>query len=405
MIQHDGPAARILVRLGQRVRQGELIGRAEQPESLNVHAPLAGQITGVNRVDTAHAADVPAVEITSAKISPSGHADRAGPVSSSTEPANAAGLADVADRAGLTNFAHPAIPLGRQLRQAASQGIHDVIINAMEAEPMLTADDLTVAESLDMIIAAGVWVRGALNARRIWLAVDRANRRQVSHCRSATAGTPLRVVRLRNKYPQGAPILLALTVLGRETPCGRSPVEANVFIVGVAALAALAAAVLHGRPMVDRVVTVTGPAAGRPGHYRIPVGTTFADVMRHIGLRRPVAQVVDGGPMTGKAVESLDAVVTKRTCAILLLDRDSARIPRPGPCVRCGWCQEDCPVGLDPQALLNLMDRGEVTKSARFHPQACIECGVCSYICPAELPLAQAAADLKRLTLIGAHAS
>jgi electron transport complex protein RnfC len=191
--------------------------------------------------------------------------------------------------------------------------------------------------------------------------------------------------------------LLTWAVTGREVPYGHTPEDVGVLVVELPTLAALAAMAEQSAPMTHRVVTVTGPSARRPGHYRIPVGTAFADIIRHVGAQRPIARVVDGGPLTGQSVESLDAVLTKQTRAILLLDRDSDRIPSPGPCVRCGWCQEDCPVGLDPQALLDRMERDRLTEAAGLYPHACTECGVCSYVCPAELPLAEAVGRLKQL--------
>jgi electron transport complex protein RnfC len=148
--------------------------------------------------------------------------------------------------------------------------------------------------------------------------------------------------------------------------------------------------------MTECHINVSGPAAARPGRYRIPVGTPFAEVVRHVGLDRPLERLVDGGAMTGRAVACLDAVVTKQTTGILLHDDQATRTPRPGPCIRCGWCQEDCPVGLDPVALLNTLERPGTGGAARLHPEACIECGVCSYVCPADLPLAAAAVTLKR---------
>jgi len=400
MIQHDGPAAEIVVEPGRQVETGQLIGRAVQVNAVNVHAPRAGRITCIARADTARAMDVPAVEIDLNDVPDAADTTAPAAIASPASRLSAADLADCADDAGLITSGMPALGLGGQLREAASRGISDVIINALESEPMLTADRRLVAQSFDAIITAGIWVHEALQARRVWLAVDRADRDRAARCRSATQRTPIRVITLRNKYPQAAPVLLARAIVGRETPYGQSTVSAGVLVLEVAVLPALAAAVTHGTPMVDRVVTVTGPAASRPGHYRIAIGTAFADVLRQVGLRRPAAQVIDGGPMTGRVVESLDTVVTKQTSAILLLDRDSVRTPRPGPCVRCGWCHEDCPVGLAPQGLLAIMERGELAGANRLHPHACIDCGLCSYVCPAELPLAQAVADLKRLVPI-----
>jgi electron transport complex protein RnfC len=135
----------------------------------------------------------------------------------------------------------------------------------------------------------------------------------------------------------------------------------------------------------------------QPGLYRVPIGMRFSDLLIGVRLRHTPHRVVDGGPLTGNAVASLDAVVTRQTRGVLALDRASDYVPAPGPCVRCGWCQEDCPVGLNPQAILDRMERGDIAGAQRLVPQACIGCGLCSYVCPAELPLAPAAQRARRL--------
>jgi len=399
MRQHDGPAARVVARVGEAVDAGQIVGRAEASGAVNVHAPLSGRITALARVDTARALDVPAVEI-DLTAAPGAGEMSAPAIATAASRFTAGELADLADDAGIVNPGHPARPLGALLREAAAVHVSDVIVSGLQPEPMLTADWCLLAEHLEAIISAGTWVRHAVGARHVWLALDREDREQVTRCRSAAHRTPIRVVALDNKYPQADPILLTQAILGRETPYGQSTLAAHVLVLDLSVLPALAAAGLCARPMVDRLVTVTGPAAARTGCYRIPVGTPFADVLRHVGLRRPVARVIDGGPMTGQAVESLQVVVTKQTSAILLVDRDAVRTPRPGPCVRCGWCQEDCPVGLDPRALLEIMERNELTEAHRHYAHACIECGLCSYVCPAELPLADAAARVKRMAPI-----
>jgi electron transport complex protein RnfC len=389
-----------VVEVSQQVEAGQLIGRAEQIGAVNVHAPLAGRVAAITRVATASHADAPAVQIDTIDAQ---HTDGgAGDEGTTPEPCTVAHLAALADEAGIVNVRDPAVGLGEQLRRAGDHDIRDVIINGMSYEPMLTAGRELLWHSLDAVMAAGVWVRAALGARYLWLTIDRADRELVSRCRMVTQRTPVRVAALQHKYPQATPVLLAWSVTGRAPTYGHGPEDAHTLVLELEPLIALEAAVRNGQPMVDRVVTVAGSAIHRSGHYRIPMGTSFADVLRHVGLDRPVTRVIDGGSMTGRAVTTLAAVVTRQTGAILVMDRDHEHVPVPGPCVRCGWCQEACPVGLDPLALLDAFERRDLTQARSLYPHACLECSLCSYVCPSELPLAEAAAELKRVVPIDA---
>ena len=396
MRQHDGAASTVAVQVGQRVEAGALLGRADEEGAVNVHAPLAGRVVAIDHVDTARHCSVLAVQLKPTESGTAGAPARSDTAPSRPEVWTAAALAQLADEAGLIGAGEPAVGFGRQLRAAASGGTSDIIINALQCEPMLTAEEQLLNESCGAILAAVTWLREALGARRVWLAADHGDRGALRRYRAATAGTPVRVIGLRNKYPQDAPILLAWSVTGRVTPCGQWPEDVGVLVVEPSTLAALAEVAHQRQPLTHRVITVTGPAARHAGHYRVPVGTRFADVLTHVGLTGPVVRVIDGGPLTGQAVETLEAVVTKETRAVVLLDRDHDGIASPGPCVRCGWCQEDCPVGLDPQALLDLVERDRTAEAVNLNPQACVECGLCSYVCPAELPLAEAARQAKQ---------
>jgi electron transport complex protein RnfC len=135
----------------------------------------------------------------------------------------------------------------------------------------------------------------------------------------------------------------------------------------------------------------------RPGLYRIPLGTRYADILHHVGITGSLTRVIDGGLLTGRPVEHLDMVTTHETAGVIALDARHDHLSTPGPCIHCGWCQEDCPVGLDPRTLLDLYEREKYQQALHFYPHACIECGLCSYVCPAELPLTQAAVALKNL--------
>jgi len=389
LLQHDGEAAEPVVEVGQLIEAGQLIGKATGPTSMNVHAPAAGTVTAITRAATAARTDGPAVAIeTSQDVTQTeDKADRL----SSLAPTDAAQLAEIADHAGITDFRRPGSGLGDQLRLVITSGVGDIIINGLPHEPLVTAGRELLRQHVGTVLATAMRLRDALHAERLWIAVDKSDRNLINHCRQAAHGHAVRVAALANKYPQAAPVLLAWAVTGRQTPIGRQPEETGVLVLEVEPLLALAEAARTHRPMTHRVVNVVGPAVARPGLYRIPVGTSFTDVLRHAGLARSVARIIEGGPLTGVAVETPDAVVTKQTAAILVMNHEHERVPVPGPCIRCGWCQDACPVGLDPQMLLNAAERDDSALARSLQPGACLACGLCSYVCPAELPLSQAA--------------
>lgn len=459
LLQHVGSPADALVEVGQAVRIGELIGKASQAGAMAIHSPVAGTVVGLVRAVSASHVDVAAVEIECGEKNSSSPLDIEGTFPLANEatsilndeatsilgneakrssppldnggqqqspPLNKGGeggvnaaresssvkesplappfkggnvdeLAEIADRAGIVSCRRAAAALGEQLRAAGRGTITDVIISGLPQEPLVTAGCELLRRHAKETVDMGMQLADALEAKRIWLAVDRGDRDLVGRCRRAVRKTSVRVAPLHNKYPQAAPVLLAWAIAGRETPIGRRPEDVGCFIVEVEALLALAEAIHTGRPMIERVVNVGGPAIARPGVYRIPVGVTVADVLRHVGLARRVAQMIEGGPLTGRTIETTEAVVTRQTSALLALDHESERVPAPGPCIRCGWCQDGCPVGLDPQALLDAAERGDIKAARSLHPGACLACGLCSYVCPAELPLSQAATRLRYL--------
>ncbi|HSW46992.1 MAG TPA: RnfABCDGE type electron transport complex subunit C [Phycisphaerae bacterium] len=393
LLQHEGGAADPIVKVGQLVAAGKVIGKASGSGAVCVHAPAAGRVMRISHVVTSYYVDAPAIEI---EIKETGADHPSWRETGHPLPNDINGWADAAERAGIVSGRPGPVGLGTQLRQATNHGPSDVIINGLPSEPLVISPSELLRRHTDVVAGIVASLRKSLKASQAWIAVDRGDRDLLNRCRQTVRGKNIRVSALRNKYPQAAPVLLTWAVTGKEIPIGRQPEDIGCLVLEVEALLALAEAVRSGRPMIDRVVNVTGPAVARPGLYRIPVGTRMADVLRHVGLSRTVVQVIDGGPLTGRSLETLDAVVTKRTSAILVLSHEHDHVPTPGPCIRCGFCQDSCPVSLDPLALLNAAECGDDAATRALHPGACLACGLCSYVCPAELPLARAATRLKQ---------
>ncbi len=397
--QQDGPPAIACVEFGQQIAAGERIGRAKTADAADVHSPFAGRVIAIGRVNSARKADLPAVRI---ETSPPTAPEPPTPLQLPPDmpPPALDELGQAARTAGLTDFQRRGGSLAHLLQQAGSRNIRHLLINTLPAEPLMTGDAVQIEDNLDTIARMAALLGRAIGARRTTIAVDACDRRLLASLRKLSHGTRVRVFPVLNKYPQHMPVLLAASLTKLETPPGASTLAVGVLVLEALSLVALAEALQWPehppRPLTHRVVTVTGPAVIRAGHYRIPIGTSFANVLMQVGLRSTVKRIVEGGLITGRAIGDLNCVITKQTSTILVLDRAADRVPTPGPCVRCGWCQEDCPVGLDPHMLLDLAERGEAAAAARLHPQACVECGLCSYVCPAELPLAAAVSQLKR---------
>ncbi len=392
MLQHDGRPATVCVQPGQSVTRGELLGRADHGGALPVLSPAAGRVVAVETVDTARARDVPAVRLRTDPAACDADTHSATAVSSIDD------IADAAHAAGLVSHGRPDPGLATVLRRASGRTIRDILIGALPGEPMLTTREPLLETMLEPVLQVAERLHAALRTRHVWLAIGANDHAAVRRIRRQCLRRPVRLAVLPDRYPQHHPVMLTLVITGREVPPGGVPEDTGTLVLELEAVAALACVLglAEGpHPATHAVVTVSGPAIRRPGHYRIAVGTTLAEVLRRTGCSRPVVRLVEGGPMTGIAVDDPDAVVTQRTTGILAFDRAGDHVPDPGPCVRCGWCQEDCPVGLDPQRLLDACERGLQTEALRLHAEACLGCGLCSYVCPSSLPLAPAAETLR----------
>ncbi len=397
LVPHDGPAAEACVEPGQAVSRGERIGRGDNASKVSVHSPVDGVVRSITTCDTPEAFDVPCVEI-----------DVRGP--GEAPPASAAGpnsLDDLVARVAHAGIAAQGssimgggITIASRLHEAATRRCEHLIINAMESDPCLTTESRLLVERGDAVAAGAVRLARLLGVRHVWLAVDRAKRLLVADLTAKAAGGPLRVTSLVNKYPQGDPALLVQVLLRREIPYRGVDLDVGALVVDVGTLVAIELAVRSGEPLTHRLATVSGDAVERPGNYRIPLGMSFRDVLAHVKPMPTLARVIAGSPLTGVAVPHLDVVVTKRTTAILLLSRASLRDLRtaasPEACTRCGWCVDDCPVGLDPSAIHAAAERWFLARAERLNADVCIGCGLCSYVCPSSLPLAESIRAVQR---------
>ncbi|MDH3339401.1 MAG: RnfABCDGE type electron transport complex subunit C, partial [Gammaproteobacteria bacterium] len=193
------------------------------------------------------------------------------------------------------------------------------------------------------------------------------------------------------KYPQGAEKMLITALLGKEVPSGGLPADVGVATVNVATTAEIGRLLPHGRGIQERVVTITGPAIGRKGNYRIPIGTPLRFALEQVAVSDDVSRVFLGGPMMGQALSSLDIPITKGTSGFVAFTEAQTGIKEQEyPCIRCAYCVDACPIFLNPSQLALLAKSGEYERMADdYNLMDCFECGACSYVCPSHIPLVQ----------------
>jgi electron transport complex protein RnfC len=386
--QHAGKPAKAIVKAGDRVERGDKVAVADGFVSVPIHASAAGTVIDVglhpHPDGIQDEAVVVAVEPYSAqtirtRLIPEWH-------TLSREE-----LVKAVQDAGVVGLGGAAFPTHVKLTPPEGKNVETLVINGCECEPYLTTDHRTMAEFPKRVHLGIRIMMRCLGVEKALVGIER-NKPDAIAAMEAAAPDDLDVtiLPLTVKYPQGAEKMLIKSVLDREVPSGKLPLDVGVVVQNVASVATIAEAFETGLPLVERIVTVTGRGVRKPANLIVPIGTRLRDLFDACGgLTDDAHEIVMGGPMMGVSQHDLDVPVLKGTTGIVVLPRGETKKATTYACIRCGHCLDACPVFLNPQLLGSLARTSRYDEMEAEHLWDCMLCGCCSYVCPSHIPLSQ----------------
>ena len=396
VLQHTGSPCEPLVKVKQEVALGEKIGEATGFVSAPIHASVAGTVMMTGVATLPNGRHVKTIPIKTGPHPLSGDALKEEIFggewpTTGLERRSPEEIAQAVREAGLVGLGGAAFPTHVKLTRNEKRPVDTVLVNGCECEPYLTSDYRLMLEFPAPVVTGALLAAHAAGAKQVVIAIEDNKPAAAEALRKAAEGTAVKVAVVHTKYPMGGERQVIPAVLKRTVPTGGLPLDVGVVVVNVGTAAAIARAVLRGKPLTHRIVSVSGAGIAQPKNLLVPVGTSYGELITFCGGLTPdAARVIAGGPMMGFALASFDNVpVTKGTSGIVVLTKDDIRRSGETACVRCGRCVDVCPLNLVPTKLALASRHQDWDVARRYHLLACIECGCCAYSCPASIPLVQ----------------
>ncbi len=387
--QHIGAPCECLVKKGDLVEEEQVIGKAGGFVSANIHSPVPGEVKEIKKIYLPNGIAVDAVV-----IEMQGEFKRLGKETSPRDWNSMSNeeIAAKISEMGIVGQGGATFPTHVKLSLPKGKVCETFIINAVECEPYLTSDHRVMLEKADEVLEGIRIVQRLLAPGKTVIGIEANKMDAVEHLQSLVTakGYDMEVMPLEVKYPQGAEKNLIKAVTGKEVPSGQLPLEVGVINANVGTCLSIYEAVVFDKPVIERIVTVSGGAIKNPSNLKARVGTSFRTLIEDCGgfSEEPV-KVIAGGPMMGFTVYDLDTPVTKGTSGILALTAKEIKAAKPSACLSCGRCISACPMGLNPTKIYKYVDFNMSDEAAAAGLMDCVECGSCSFMCPAHIPLVQ----------------
>ncbi len=387
--QHIGKPASPVVSRGDEVKVGTLIAQADGFVSANIHSSVSGKVKKIETILDASGYQKPCITIQcDGEDTWEETIDRTPEIVRDIKLSSEEIIQRIAE-CGIVGMGGATFPTNVKLMPPKDATPECVIINGAECEPYLTADHRTLLERGEEVLIGLQILMKSVGVTKGYVAIENNKRDAIEKLTQLASTMPgIEIVPMKVKYPQGGEKQLIDTVLKRRVASGKLPVTEGAIVQNVGTALAVYEAVQKHKPLVERVVTVTGKAVKNPCNLLVRIGTPLSELIETAGgMPRSTAKLVSGGPMMGKAVYSDEIPVAKGTSGVLmLLDEDTKRRPMRN-CIRCAKCVGACPMGLNPAFLMRDTVYKDWEALESNHVYDCIECGSCSFICPANRPL------------------
>ncbi len=385
--QHIGAPSQVMVQKGDKVKVGTVLAKQNGFVSANIHSSVSGT---VQRIDDVF--DTSGYRKMAVTISIEGD-EWEETINRSTDFEKEYDdtidiIQKIAD-AGIVGLGGATFPTHVKLSVPAGKKAEILIINGVECEPYLTSDHRLMLEKENEIMVGISILMKALNVSQAAIGIENNKPDAIKKLTEASKHYQgIRVVGLKVKYPQGAEKQLIKAIINREVPSGKLPIEVGAVVQNIGTAFAVYEAVVKNKPLVERVVTVTGKTLKKPKNLLVRVGTPVKHLLDFAGgIDENTTKVISGGPMMGKAIRDLDIPVTKGTSGIVVLNKKEGYRKEQKNCIRCARCVSVCPMGLEPYLLMTLGENQMWSEAENNKVMDCIECGSCSYTCPSNRPL------------------
>lgn len=387
--QHLGAPNKVLVNKKDKIKVGQKIVEAVGFVSANVHSSVSGTVLKIDKIldSSGYKQDCVVIKVEGDEWEES--IDRS-PEIKKEITLSPEEIVKKASEMGIVGLGGATFPTHVKLSIPKGQTCEYLIINGVECEPYLTSDHrLMLEKGEEMLIGTKIFMK-ALGVSKGYIGIENNKPDAIEHLNKLVSSfdADIEIIPLKVQYPQGGEKQLIKAVTGREVPSGGLPIHVGVVVQNVGTAYAMYEAVQKNKPLIERVVTITGKSLKETGNYMCRIGAPVSMLIDAIGgLPEDTGKVINGGPMMGKAIKDMEVPITKGTSGILVMKKDEAKRGKMMPCIRCTKCVSVCPQGLEPFLLMSMTEKQMWEEAEKEHNMDCIECGSCSYICPSDRPL------------------
>lgn len=399
--QHIGAMAKPLVKAGDRVLVGQKIAEKGGFISANIHSSVSGTVKAIEKRLVATGGMVDSIIVEN-----DGMYEEAAPIfSGNPDELSKDEIIKIIEEAGIVGMGGAGFPTNVKLSPKNADIIDSIIVNGAECEPYLTSDYRRMVEQTDKLVKGLKIVLKIFPDAKGYFGIEDNKPEAIEALLKATENEDrIEVVSLKTKYPQGGERSMIYAVTGRKINSKMLPADVGCIVHNVDTIYAIYNAVYNGKPLIERIVTITGDAVSTPKNFQVRIGTPFRELIDAAGgFTTEPEKIISGGPMMGFSFFNIDVPVVKGSSSLLAFIKDDVSHEEPSACIRCGRCAAACPEHLLPMKLAALAGQNEPEEFKKLGGMECVECGCCSYVCPAKRQVTQSVRSMKKLIIASAR--